>query len=201
MWGGQLSRELSISSKLSTGLDFRKFDTCLYPHPTSKWKFIIADAHRLPFQDETFDLILGVGLLEHVRDYRIVIEEMMRTLKPGGYLFFTGWPNGNIWKYFDKPDHIVQVYHHPTPRELCSCLSNGKFKRVWAYNVYYRLAKQPDFVLGRNLPKPLQLIINLKFFRYVTIGIAYCLEQLNLEEIVQIVYQKASESGDDVNDS
>lgn len=39
---------------------------------------------RLPFPDEIFDLILSHEVLEHVQDDRAAVEEMVRTLKPGG---------------------------------------------------------------------------------------------------------------------
>ncbi len=41
-------------------------------------------AETLPFPPETFDLILSHEVLEHVRDDRLAVREMVRTLKPGG---------------------------------------------------------------------------------------------------------------------
>jgi SAM-dependent methyltransferase len=39
---------------------------------------------ELPFPGRTFDLILSHEVLEHVRDDRRAVEEMVRVLKPGG---------------------------------------------------------------------------------------------------------------------
>ena len=48
---------------------------------------IVADITRLPFQDNAVDGIISEVTLEHVRDARAALDEMRRTLKPGGYLY------------------------------------------------------------------------------------------------------------------
>ncbi|HEV7348353.1 class I SAM-dependent methyltransferase [Telluribacter sp.] len=42
------------------------------------------DAHQLPYEDDSFDLVTCQTLLIHVEDPELVIEEMLRVLKPGG---------------------------------------------------------------------------------------------------------------------
>lgn len=44
------------------------------------------DAHALPFDDESFDLVIANHLLEHVRDPSQVLGEFRRCLRPGGVL-------------------------------------------------------------------------------------------------------------------
>lgn len=46
--------------------------------------YLIADASKLPFDDNTFDLITSFDNLEHIKEYKEVIKEMVRVLKPGG---------------------------------------------------------------------------------------------------------------------
>lgn len=60
---------------------------------------------KLPFPSDTFDLILSHEVLEHVQDDRAAIEEMVRTLKPGGrFVIFVpnrGYPfetHGIYWR-------------------------------------------------------------------------------------------------------
>jgi SAM-dependent methyltransferase/uncharacterized protein YbaR (Trm112 family) len=43
-----------------------------------------ADLTRLPFVSDAFDLVLASHVLEHIRDDRSAIREVMRVLKPGG---------------------------------------------------------------------------------------------------------------------
>ncbi len=62
---------------------------------------IVGDAHRIPFAANTFDSIICNAVLEHIYDGNNVVAEMLRVLKPGGFLyaevpfifFFHGYPN------------------------------------------------------------------------------------------------------------
>ena len=47
---------------------------------------IIADGHLLPFKDATFDAVISEAVLEHVHSPNIVVSEIYRVLKPGGYV-------------------------------------------------------------------------------------------------------------------
>ena len=51
------------------------------------------DAAELPFEDESFDLVLGHAVLHHLPDLDRSFEEFARVLKPGGTLFFAGEPS------------------------------------------------------------------------------------------------------------
>lgn len=48
---------------------------------------IVADAHQLPFRDESVDMILFKNVLEHVRNPLQVLSEIFRVLKKGGFLY------------------------------------------------------------------------------------------------------------------
>jgi SAM-dependent methyltransferase len=54
---------------------------------TSEVVDIIADAHRLPFQDAAFDGVWIQAVLEHVLDPRDVVGEIHRVLKPEGVVY------------------------------------------------------------------------------------------------------------------
>lgn len=47
----------------------------------------IADAHHLPFLDETFDAVVIQAVLEHVLDPKQVVAELWRVLVPNGSIF------------------------------------------------------------------------------------------------------------------
>lgn len=47
---------------------------------------VVADAHQLPFENESFDCVVCKEVLEHVQKPDVVISEMKRVLKPGGKL-------------------------------------------------------------------------------------------------------------------
>ena len=66
-----------------------------------KAKLMVADAAKLPFDDDYFDKILCGEVLEHVRNLEVVVKEMKRVLKKGGIAVVTV-PQRNadatVWK-------------------------------------------------------------------------------------------------------
>ena len=46
----------------------------------------VADAHRLPFKDGTFDAVVSYNTFEHLADPAAAAREILRVLKPGGKL-------------------------------------------------------------------------------------------------------------------
>ncbi len=53
----------------------------------------VADAERLPFEDDSFDLVLGHAVLHHIPDLPRAFGEFERVLAPGGTLMFAGEPS------------------------------------------------------------------------------------------------------------
>ncbi len=54
---------------------------------------VAGDAGRLPFDDESFDLVLGHAVLHHLPDLDRAFAEFARVLRPGGTLVFMGEPS------------------------------------------------------------------------------------------------------------
>ncbi|HZC90758.1 MAG TPA: class I SAM-dependent methyltransferase [Mycobacterium sp.] len=52
----------------------------------------VADAERIPYDDDTFDLVVGHAVLHHIPDVEQSLREVLRVLKPGGRLVFAGEP-------------------------------------------------------------------------------------------------------------
>lgn len=53
----------------------------------------VADAETIPYEDETFDLVVGHAVLHHIPDVEQSMREVMRVLKPGGRFVFAGEPS------------------------------------------------------------------------------------------------------------
>ena len=51
----------------------------------SPWAKVKMDVHNIPFEDNSFDVIICNHLLEHVEDDIRAMAEMYRVMKPGGW--------------------------------------------------------------------------------------------------------------------
>ena len=52
----------------------------------------VADAERLPYDDDSFDIVIGHAVLHHIPDLDVTFREILRVLKPGGRFVFAGEP-------------------------------------------------------------------------------------------------------------
>jgi SAM-dependent methyltransferase len=59
----------------------------------------VADAEGIPYDDNTFDLVVGHAVLHHIPDVELSLREVVRVLKPGGRFVFAGEPTtvGNAY--------------------------------------------------------------------------------------------------------
>jgi ubiquinone/menaquinone biosynthesis C-methylase UbiE len=51
-------------------------------------RFLEADATKLPFEDNEFDVVLSFGTTHHIPDWSRALTEMRRVLKPEGYFIY-----------------------------------------------------------------------------------------------------------------
>jgi ubiquinone/menaquinone biosynthesis C-methylase UbiE len=56
-------------------------------------KTVRVDAERLPFRDQSFDLVFGHAVLHHIPNLELAFTEFERVLVPGGTLLFAGEPS------------------------------------------------------------------------------------------------------------
>ncbi len=52
----------------------------------------VADAESIPYDDDTFDLVVGHAVLHHIPDLEQALREVVRVLRPGGRFVFAGEP-------------------------------------------------------------------------------------------------------------
>lgn len=52
----------------------------------------VADAERIPYDDNTFDVVVGHAVIHHIPDVEVAFREMLRVLKPGGRFVIAGEP-------------------------------------------------------------------------------------------------------------
>jgi SAM-dependent methyltransferase len=69
-------------------------------HGNGRWGLCAADTTRLPFLNNIFDLVICSEVLEHIRDHRRAVTEIVRVLHPGCPLVVSVpryWPEKICW--------------------------------------------------------------------------------------------------------
>jgi LmbE family N-acetylglucosaminyl deacetylase/SAM-dependent methyltransferase len=86
--------------------------------------FEMGDAKSLDYPDNSFSIVTSFDCLEHIPDLEAVLHELMRVVKPGGYLIIKG------------PNHMSPLY---TLVDIMSFRHRYPFTRFWLDN-FPRLA-------------------------------------------------------------
>jgi len=129
------------------GLDIKKF----------KGVDVIADAHNIPFERNTFDTIWCEAVLEHTKNPSKVISEIYRVLKKGGYVFAV---IPFIHKYHEHPND----YYRWSKSGLKKLFKNFKEEEVGIY-------RGPTSALLSFLSEYFTLFSNNKKLNYLIKGI------------------------------
>jgi ubiquinone/menaquinone biosynthesis C-methylase UbiE len=74
---------------------------------TNRIELVLADAKHLPFNSESFPLVISNSIVHHIADPRAVISEAVRVTAPGGLLF-----HRDLVRPRDEAEleHLVQTY-------------------------------------------------------------------------------------------
>jgi SAM-dependent methyltransferase len=70
-----------------------------------------ADAKNLPFSEDTFDVILCLDVLEHIKEDDRVVSEIFRVLKPGGNLILSVPQYPSLWSQHDVSVNHIRRYN------------------------------------------------------------------------------------------
>ena len=88
--------------------------------------FIAGDAESLPLQSNSCDLIFSSLALQWCADFRAVLSEAQRVLKPGGVLAFASLCVGTLselrdsWRAVDGQVHVNRFREFQTYQQLCA---------------------------------------------------------------------------------
>jgi len=79
-------RELGVEAY---GVDISEYAISQSPEIVRAALFsnVDVDFQKLPFQDEAFDMVTAMALMEHLQNHNHLIREMKRVLQPGGIVF------------------------------------------------------------------------------------------------------------------
>lgn len=90
-------------------------------------QFIIGNAEKLPFPENSFDKIIMSEIIEHVKDDIRVLKEVRRVLKPGGVLVLTT-PNKDYPFLWDPINWFLEHFFN-------FHIKSGFFAGIWNQHV------------------------------------------------------------------
>lgn len=76
------------------------------------------DALHLPFDDDQFDIVTMLDVLEHLRDDAGALTEVFRVLRPGGQLVFSVPAYQHLWSAHDTALHHFRRYEYHALQRL-----------------------------------------------------------------------------------
>jgi ubiquinone/menaquinone biosynthesis C-methylase UbiE len=133
------------------------------PHvPASEFRFVLADASRLPFEDGSMDRVLVIDVLEHVPDPGLLLAEAARVVAPRGSLLAFVPIEGERFSFYELfrqilgrdiyavTKHHIQAFTHD---ELARLVSD-RFEITEMRYAYHLLGQAMDagFFAAARLP-------------------------------------------------
>lgn len=97
--------------------------------------FDVGNALNLPYEDNSFDIVFSVGLLEHFEDISKPISEQLRVLNKGGIWFGYVVPqfHNKVQKEFGWINQILKTYH---PEENTQTSKEDVYRTSYNSKIY-----------------------------------------------------------------
>ncbi len=92
-----------------TSLEYDK-DCCEFTSSKTGLEIINGSITELPFENNTFDFVCAFDVIEHVEDHQKAAQELIRTCKPGGYIFCTVPAYQFLWSKHDEVNQHFRRY-------------------------------------------------------------------------------------------
>ena len=127
------------------------------------WHPVCGDIVKLPYQDETFDLVSALDVLEHVKNDDVAISEISRIIKKGGIAILTV---PHEMRYYTSQDRLIGHYRRYEIDRLTSLFKKYDFRCVDIFGVYGQMMRIAD-VQSINPQKTERNLIRLRN-RYTT---------------------------------
>jgi len=161
-------------------------------YQTSGIEFILADAAKLPFEDDIFDIVVSFETIEHLDDQEKFLREIKRVLKKDGLLIISTpnvlvFPKGNT---FHKKELAPLEFISLLSKNFCHCSINYQHSILSSY-IFGEKNLACDHVPARFENVKLSLIPPDKNMYLVAIASDGCLPR-SISDLV--VLHNASES-------
>lgn len=137
------------SVDLSNAVEANYRNNCQYGE---RLKIFQASIYEMPFEDNSFDKVFCIGVLQHTPDFRKSIHSLAAKVKPGGELVVDFYPVTGWWtkihsKYIFRP--ITKKMDH---EKLLARIDKNADWMISLYNFFHKLGVGKLF--NRFLPIP-----------------------------------------------
>ncbi|KPK42873.1 MAG: hypothetical protein AMJ78_00995 [Omnitrophica WOR_2 bacterium SM23_29] len=117
----------------------------------------MADAMNLPFSDSSFDAVISIETLRYFKNRELLLKEIFRVIKPGGYVFITAAPlfSLNLYGIYNTLCRLFKL------RSIVSCYQSfetvASFKKILEKSGFSNISIRahfwgPYFVLDKINP-------------------------------------------------
>ena len=162
---GILTRPLAQDNRI-VGLDL-SFEMLRLAQ--SELKPVRGEGAALPFQDNSFDIVLAIEILQHTTNPAIFLKEILRVVRPQGEIVLSSLNVASLFHRLFRPFGKYQGLHFYSPEAICGLLekerggsfetqflgfpfpwvrkANGKKSRrsAWATSWIIRCKKEGEF--------------------------------------------------------
>ena len=141
---GYGAKMLSETCKEIVGIDVEKkvVEYAANKYGTNKCSFRLYDGNIIPFDDETFDVVISFQVIEHIHDDAGFISQLHRVLKKGGKLYLSTpnkatrlRPGQKPWNRF----HVREYYAHELKALIENTFSNVEVFGISATEEIHRI--------------------------------------------------------------
>jgi SAM-dependent methyltransferase len=127
-----------------------------YCHKRGVHNVQLVSGFPLPFEDNSFDLVTILDVLEHIEDDKGTLNELLRVLRPGGMLMVAVPAYRFLWGPQDEISNHKRRYIAPQMRRLLK-KSGFRVRRLSYFNTFLFPAIALVRVLRPYLPRQFQV--------------------------------------------
>jgi 2-polyprenyl-3-methyl-5-hydroxy-6-metoxy-1,4-benzoquinol methylase len=133
-----------------TGVDLSE-DAAAVARRRGDFDVRIARLEQLPFDDETFDLVTCLDVIEHTPDDIVALRELRRVSKPQGQLMITVPAYQALWSRHDVANHHYRRYSRRSLRAAAQT-AGWQIERMTSFNSLLLAPAAVIRLLQRNRP-------------------------------------------------
>ena len=125
---GRIIKALTEKEAIVTGVDLSPEMILVAKKKFPKIEFAEADAEKLPFKDEEFDVVVASFLIVHLKTLQKAFDEIYRVIKPGGFFVVTNINQRKApkLKLAEQNKIVIDSYYH-MPDRVTAALEDSFF--------------------------------------------------------------------------